>query len=416
MRRATKLLLAALTLAVLAVSVALPAQATPGPSGAPQWWFDAWQVPALWAGGADGRGITVAVLDSGVQGDLPELRGRVLPGADFTGNGSDGRIDYDSDEFSHGTAMASLIVAARGYADIEGLAPAAKILPVVVPLVSVVHQGEPPVNATAKAIDYAAGHGARIISMSLGGARTERQDRLPCPSDIQDAVLRALRRGAIVVAASGNAAQSGNPVEEPGVCLGVVSVGAVDAGLRVTAFSSRHRYLSVTAPGSNIATLNREPDTAFVGAGTSHATALTSAALALVWSKYPHESGRQILSRLLATATDRGPKGRDPEYGLGVIDPAAAIGAGPAVAAGPNPVLDGAAPLLALASARASAPKPAVATAAPDAPLGKYQVGGNRSARLDTSVTLPAAGAVGFGALALVLLAVAGHRRRRARS
>jgi subtilisin family serine protease len=356
------------------------------------------------------------VLDSGVQGDLPELRGRVLPGADFTGNGSDGRIDYDSDEFSHGTAMASLIVAARGYADIEGLAPAAKILPVVVPLVSVVHQGEPPVNATAKAIDYAADHGARIISMSLGGPRTEKQDRLPCPSDIQDAVLRALRRGAIVVAASGNAAQSGNPVEEPGVCLGVVSVGAVDAELRVTAFSSRHRYLSVTAPGSNIATLNREPDTAFVGAGTSHATALTSAALALVWSKYPHESGRQILSRLLATATDRGPKGRDPEYGLGVIDPAAAIAAGPAVAAGPNPVLDGAAPLLALASARASAPKPAVATAAPDAPLGKYQVGGNRPARLDASVTLPAAGAAGFGALALVLLAVAWHRRRRARS
>lgn len=409
MRRAAALLL---TVTAFWAAAGSPASATPGPPSAPQWWFDAWHVPALWAGGADGRGITVAVLDSGVQADLPELRGKVLPGADFTGNGSDGRIDYDSDEFSHGTAMASLIVAAKGYADIEGLAPAAKILPVVVPLVSVVHHGEPPANATAGAIDYAAGHGARIISMSLGGPRTEGEDRLPCPSDIQDAVLRALGKGVLVVAASGNSAQSGSPVEEPGVCLGVLSVGAVDARLRVTGFSSRHRYLSVTAPGSAIATLNREPDTAFVGAGTSHATALTSAALALVWSKYPRESGRQILGRLLATATDRGPKGRDPEYGLGVIDPAAAIAIGTPAANGPNPVLDGAAPLLALAQARASAPKPPLATAAPDAPLGEYLVGSSRPARLDAAVTLPAAGAAGFGALALVLLAVAWRRRR----
>ena len=409
-RRAAILVAAALTMAA-----APPAGATPGPSSAPQWWFDAWHVPALWAGGADGRGITVAVLDSGVQADLPELRGKVLPGADFTGNGSDGRIDYDSDEFSHGTAMASLIVATKGYADIAGLAPAARILPVVVPLVSVVHHGDPPANATAKAIDYATNHGARIISMSLGGPRTEDKEPLPCPSDIQDAVLRALGKGALVVAASGNSAQSGSPVEEPGVCLGVVSVGAVDARLRVTGFSSRHRYLTVAAPGSTIATLNREPDTAFVGAGTSHATALTSAALALIWSKYPHESGRQVLSRLLATTTDRGAKGRDPEYGLGVIDPSAAIAAGPAVAAGPNPVLDGAAPLLALARARASAPKPVVAAASPDAPLGEYRVGSSRPARSAADVTLSAAGAVGFGALALVLLLVAA-RRRRARS
>jgi subtilisin family serine protease len=262
------------------------------------------------------------------------------------------------------------------------------------------------------AIDYAASHGARIISMSLGGPRTEGEDRLPCPSDIQDAVRRALRRGALVVAASGNSAQSGSPVEEPGVCLGVVSVGAVDARLRITGFSSRHRYLSVTAPGSTIATLNREPAAAFVGAGTSHATALTSAALALVWSKYPRESGRQVLSRLLATATDRGPKGRDPEYGVGVIDPYAAIAAGPAVAAGPNPVLDGAAPLLALARARASAPRPAVVAPAPDLPLGEYRVGSSRPARLDAAVALPAAGAAGFGALALVLLTLAIRRRR----
>ena len=334
--------------AVLTVLVAAavlppaPAAATPGPRSAPEWWFDSWHVPSLWAAGADGRGITVAVIDSGVQADIPELRGKVLPGADFIGNGSDGRVDYDGDGFSHGTAMASLIAAARGFGGIEGLAPAVKILPVAVPLASVVRRGEPPKNATAQAIRYAADHGARIISMSLGGPRYEREDQVPCPQAIQDAVLHALGKGALVVAASGNAGGSGSPVEEPGVCLGVVSVGAVDARLEVTEFSSRHPYLSLTAPGSDIATLTREPGSAFVGDGTSHATALTSAALALVWSKYPRESARQILNRLLATATDRGARGRDPVYGVGVIDPAAAVAAGPAVTARANPVLDGA--------------------------------------------------------------------------
>jgi subtilisin family serine protease len=409
MRRLQAALVAAAALAVLVPPAS--AEATPGPRDAPEWWFDRWDVPALWAGGADGRGITVAVLDSGVQADIPELRGKVLPGADFIGNGSDGRTDYDGEEFSHGTAMASLIAASGGRSQIEGLAPAAKILPVAVPLANVVHRGDPPKDATARAIRYAADHGARIISMSLGGPRYESQDQVPCPDAMQDAVLHALSKGALVVAASGNSGASGSPVEEPGVCLGVVSVGAVDARLHVTEFSSRHSYLDVTAPGGAIATLTREPGTAYVGDGTSHATALASAALALIWSKYPHENARQVLTRLLATATDRGPKGRDPAYGVGVIDPAAAIAAGPAVAARANPVLDGAAPLLALSRARAAAPKPPATGARPDAALGEYRVG-SAPGRLDGRFYLLAGGAAGFGALALVPLAIAVRRRR----
>lgn len=414
-RRAALTATAALTAMMVAVLLPAPtAAAAPGPPMAPQWWFDTWTVPALWSAGADGRGITVAVIDSGVQADIPELRGKVLPGADFIGNGSDGRTDYDNDAFSHGTAMASLIAAGKGFAGIEGLAPAAKILPVAVPLVNVVRRGEPPRNSTAKAIRYAADHGARIISMSLGGPRFEGRHQLPCPQEIQNAVLHALGKGALVVAASGNSGDSRNPVEEPGVCLGVVSVGAVNAQLDVTEFSSRHRYLSVTAPGSNIATLTREPDTAYAESGTSHATAITSGALALIWSRYPRESARQILTRLLATVADRGPKGRDPAYGFGVINPAAAIAASPAVAAGPNPVLDGAAPLLALSRARAKPPSPLAAASRPDAALGEYRIG-DRPAEPGPEVYLPAAGSAVFGVLALVLLIAASRRSRRLR-
>ena len=261
------------------------AQATPGPPSAPEWWFDSWQVPSLWAAGGDGRGITVAVVDTGVQASLPELQGKILAGADFIGNGSDGRVDYDSDDFSHGTAMASIIVARQGYGDIEGLAPAAKILPLSVPLRGVIRKGTPTENATSAAINYAADHGARIISMSLGGVREQSDGPDPCPASVQKAVLHALSKGALVVAASGNSGDQGSPVEEPGVCLGVVSVGSVDRQLNVSPFSSRHPYLTVTAPGDRIPSLSR--DSAYIGEGTSQATALASAALAMIWSRYP---------------------------------------------------------------------------------------------------------------------------------
>ena len=364
-------LLAAFAVLLVVLGLPAPAGAAPGPAAAPEWWFDSWGVPALWASGADGHGITIAVIDTGVQANLPELRGKVLPGADFIGNGSNGQIDYDGDDFAHGTAMASIMVASKGFAGIEGLAPNARILPIAVPLTGVIRHGTPPTNATASAIDFAVDHGARIINMSLGGVREESTDGPdPCPGAVQQAVLRALRHGVLVVAASGNSGDENSPVEEPGVCLGVVSVGAVDRNLAVASFSSRHPYLTVTAPGDNIPTLSR--DSAYIGEGTSQATALTSAVLALIWSRYPTESDRQILSRLLSTVIDRGPPGRDSAYGYGVIDAAAAVAAPVPAVNVANPVLDGAQPLL--SDGQPTAPKPLAAAGTASPNLGSYQV------------------------------------------
>jgi subtilisin family serine protease len=403
----------AVLLAVLGLPEALGrpalAGAAPGPAAAPEWWFDSWRVPALWASGADGHGITIAVVDTGVQASLPELQGKVLPGADFSGNDSDGRTDYDGDDFAHGTAMSSIMVARQGFAGIEGLVPNARILPIVVPLKGVIRHGTPPPNATSSAIDYAVDHGARIINMSLGGVREESTDGPdPCPGAVQQAVLRALRRGVLVVAASGNSGDEDSPVEEPGVCLGVVSVGAVDRQLNVTSFSSRHPYLTVSAPGVDIPTLSR--DSAYIGEGTSQATALTSAVLALIWSRYPAESDRQILSRLLSTVTDRGPPGRDSAYGYGVINAAAAIAAPVPAVNVANPVLDGAQPLL--ASGPSAGPKPVAAAGAADPNLGTFQVRpatDQRSSQwyLLTGLTLLF--------LLLAILALGGWLRRRRR-
>jgi len=405
MSRPLRLLLAAGLATLGLLGTAAPAGATPGPPDAPEWWFDSWQVPELWAAGANGSGITVAVIDTGVDASLPELRGKVLPGADFIGNHSDGRTDFDSEDFSHGTAMSSIIAADRGFGNIEGLAPGVRILPIAVPLHGVVRHGTPPSNATAEAIDYAVGHGAKIINMSLGGVRDESEDGPdPCPGAVQQSVLRALRAGALVVAASGNSGDGNSPVEEPGVCLGVVSVGAVDRNLDVTSFSSRHPYLTVSAPGDNVPSLSR--DAAYIGEGTSQATALTSAALALIWSKYPHETDRQVLTRLLDTVTDRGPTGRDPAYGYGVIQPAAAIAAAAPAATAKNPVLDAVQPLI----ISAAGVRRLAAAGAAHPGLGSYQVrpaGTGPEPRLITLVGLA------IGALLLAVVLLARYRRQR---
>ncbi len=320
---------------------AAPAAATPGPAGAKEYWFDDWQIPSLWADGARGQGVTIAEIDTGVNAELPELRGRVVKGTDL-GEPGDGQVDREIDEFGHGTAMASLMVARAGTYGIAGMAPGAKVLPIAVPLQGTSDAESPDHLATA--IRYAADHGAKIISMSLGERRTPGDDPLACPADEQAAVFHALRKGAVVVAAVGNTGQQQYAVVDPGVCLGVVAVGAVDASGTVAPFSARARYLTLTAPGVGIASLSRVQGRAYSGAGTSQATALTAAGIALVWSRFPQLSGPQVVARLLATLDGKRTT-RDSSYGYGRLD------VGRAVTADlprqlPNPVYEAAEPFL----------------------------------------------------------------------
>jgi subtilisin family serine protease len=379
------------------VPLATSAVAAPGPAQSPEWWFDSWDVPGLWNEGARGGGVIVAVIDTGVQASIPELTDAVITGTDFTGRNGDGETDYDTDAFGHGTAMASLIAAKSGYANIQGIAPDAKIMPISVALQGsgVTAQADP--DGLPHAIIWAADHGAKIISMSLGGRRDPTRDKIPCPADDQNAITYAISKGAIVVAASGNEGDNGSPVEEPGVCLGVVSVGAVDKSLSVPSWSSRHPYLTLAAPGVAIPTLSRTRNSAYVGAGTSHATAITSGALALVWSKFPNLTGRQVVGRVLATVQDVGPTGQDDAYGYGFVRPDLAIRSTlPASIA--NPVFEALDPYLSRLNATAAptlSAAPAAATAS--APPGEY-------ARASEPPSVPKAAQVGFGVAAAALV------------
>jgi len=392
--------------------VAEPAFAAPGPAQAPEWWFDTWHVPSLWTGGASGQGVTIAEIDTGVNASLPELAGKVLPGKNFGTAGGDGRTDRAVEQFGHGTAMASIMVAQRGgFMNITGLAPGAKLLPVAVPLSKTTDVPRNGDDQLPEAIRWAADHGGKIISMSLGGAR-KRSEGLPCPSGEQQAINHAINKGAIVLASSGNDAKTGSPVEDPGVCLGVVSVGAVDRHGTVAPFSSRHKYLTVTAPGVNIPSLARVPRSAYRGDGTSQATAITAAALALIWSKYPALSGQQVVAQMLATLDHPpGTQGRqDPSYGYGIVNPYRAITTPPAANA-PNPVYDAVAPFLSTQPAKGQAlPVPAPAATQP-VPPGHFAVGKAPSMWTQRVWTALAIGLL--GAVALIVLAIVGTKRSR---
>jgi subtilisin family serine protease len=407
MRRAVLLVVAMLAALGLVVTAA-PAAAAPGPPDAPEYWFDSWHVPQLWTSGARGQGITIAEIDTGVNASLPELSGRVVAGHDF-GAGGDGRIDREVNAFGHGTAMASIMVGRQGILGITGLAPNSPLLPIAVPLSGTT--GAKGSDHLAQAIRWAVDHGGKIVSMSLGGARNPKTDVDSCPADEQSAIYYALNKGAVLLAASGNNGLNNNAVEEPGVCLGVISVGAVNKSGTVAAFSSRHPYLTMTAPGVAIASLSRVAGTAYSGDGTSQATAIASAAIALVWSKYPTLTGRQVVTRVLATL-DHNTGKHDPAYGYGTIHPYRAITQNVNVN-GPNAVYAAADPFIARSVALAKA-----GTVAPPAPIvakrrsfGTFHIGA--APRLLAPRVVLGGGVALVGLLVVIALAVVVWWRRR---
>jgi subtilisin family serine protease len=393
------------------VGVGAPAAATPGPSDAPEYWFDTWHVSSLWQSGARGQGITIAEIDTGVNAEIPELRGRVLDGTDL-GAGGNGQTDRQIDSFGHGTGMASIMVARPGVLGITGLAPAAKILPIAVPLGGTTTEDKP--DEVPQAIRYAARHGADIISMSLGGNRSPSLDVDPCPDEEQAAIYYALRKGALVIASVGNTGPTQNTIQDPGVCLGVISVGAVDEGGQVASFSAREPYLTLVAPGVNIPSLGRLAGQAFAGEGTSQATAITSAVAALVWSAHPELGAAGVAARLIDTVDD--PQ-RPPSqaYGYGLLNGYRAVTADvPADA--PNPVYDAVRPFLDRVHAlRRAAP---TARAAPPAagtrplPVGSYEVGSRPalSTQVALGIALAVVGLLVAGGSGLAALRTAGAR------
>ncbi|MFD5913781.1 type VII secretion-associated serine protease mycosin [Streptomyces massasporeus] len=291
---------------------------------AQQWALDAMHTEQAWQT-TKGRGITVAVLDTGVEADHPDLAGNVLPGKDLVGFGAE---PGDRAWARHGTAMAGIIAGhghGPGDADgVLGIAPEAKILPVRV----ILEDGDPSRakarstrgNALAEGIRWAADHGADVINLSLGDDSASAH---PEPSEDQ-AVQYALKKGVVVVASAGNGGEKGDHISYPAAYPGVIAATAVDrAGTRAS-FSTRRWYATVSAPGVDV--VIADPDHKYYeGWGTSAAAAFVSGAAALVKAAHPGLAPAQIKSLLEDTARNAPSGGRDDSRGFGFVDPAAAI-------------------------------------------------------------------------------------------
>lgn len=264
-----------------------------------------------------GAGVTVAVVDSGVDADHPQLRGKVLPGADFFLVGD---LPGDFDCVSHGTAAASIIAAAPvAGVGFHGVAPDARILPVRVTDRELNDSGDPtPINPgiVAEGIRYAVDSGAGVINLSLSGYGDF--------AEIRDAVAYARSRDVLIVAAAGNRDDLEPVPSFPASYDGVVGVGSIDIeGVRARG-SQVGPYVDLVAPGQDVVGASRVAGHDY-WAGTSFAAPFVSGVAALVRAAHPELSAPEVARRLLATA-DPAPGGKDSlEYGHGVVDPYRAV-------------------------------------------------------------------------------------------
>ncbi len=266
---------------------------------------------------AKGDNVLVAVIDSGVDGNHPELAGSIA--------GTFDALSTTPTPHQHGTAIASLIAA---HGKLMGSAPDAKILAV---------RAFDPKDAGAegttfnilKSLDWAAAQGARVINMSFAG---------PDDPAIHRSLEAARKKGIVLVAAAGNAGAKSPPLY-PAADPNVIAVSATDADDKLFEQSNRGRYIAVAAPGAQI--LVAIPDNGYeMSSGTSYSAAEVSGIVALMLQRKPDLTPDKVKAILRATAKDLGPKGPDVMFGAGLADAFGAITAdiAPMAAAGRRPV------------------------------------------------------------------------------
>ncbi|MEU5718827.1 type VII secretion-associated serine protease mycosin [Streptomyces sp. NPDC020403] len=297
----------------------LPATAHADSVRSNQWHLTVMKAEEMWET-STGKGVTVAVIDSGVDTSNADLQGQILEGKDFATNESG---DEHTDIGGHGTGMAALIAGtgdSGGGDGAFGLAPGVKILPIRVPdkaanLEADIQQFNTKVPA---AIRYAADNGAKVINISLVTSQGSQQ--------LTDAVAYALDKGSLIFAGVGNDAERANGVKYPAATPGAVGVGAVSKDLRKTGESQWGPQVDLSAPGEEMIYACTEKSGLCKGHGTSAATALVSASAALIWSKYPEWTNNQVLRVLLNTAGGAVNGEERTDYiGYGIVRPRIAL-------------------------------------------------------------------------------------------
>ncbi|KQW87274.1 peptidase S8 [Massilia sp. Root418] len=283
-----------------------------------EWHLSTIGAAAAWDS-AKGAGVTIAILDSGVDGSHPDLQGNLVAGYNIYGNNAD-----TSDVCGHGTAVAGSAAArSDNGVGVAGVAGQARIMPVRIAYLDAVNGCYAYFSTVASGLTYAADNGARIANVSYGGVAGS--------AAVQSAAQYMKNKGGLVFVSAGNNSRD----EGLAPTTTMIVVSATDGSDTKASWSSYGNFVSLAAPGAAIWTTSKG------GAyqtwnGTSFAAPVAAGAAALLMSARPDLSGAQVESILFSTAKDLGTAGRDNLYGYGRINAAAAMQAALAAPAAPD--------------------------------------------------------------------------------
>ncbi len=290
------------------------------PSYTSQWHLPRIQGPQAWSISTGSAAVVVAVIDSGVYRQHPDLAAKILPGWNFVKNSDD-----TSDVLGHGTAVAGTLAAATN----NGVGVSAvNWASMVMPLVAVDENDFAAYSHIAAAIQYAADHGVRVINISLGGTSGS--------ALLQSAVDYAWERGSVVFASAMN--DAGTTPNYPAACNHAVAVSATDTNDRLASYSNFGDWIALSAPGSDILSTMTGGGYGY-WYGTSFAAPIAAGVAALALAVNPSLSAGDLVTLLEQNADDLGPQGRDAYFGWGRVNAFRAVQAAQTLAApAPPPI------------------------------------------------------------------------------
>ena len=252
-----------------------------------------------------GLGVTVCVVDTGIDKDHPDLQANLAGGRNFVAKGVTVDPTKWDDDNGHGTHVAGTVAALDNTIGVVGVAPSASLLAAKV----LNRQGSGYLSDVIAGVDWCVQSGAKVVSMSLGSS-----------SDVQafhDAVDAAYAAGALLVAAAGN--DYGGAVSYPAAYSSVVAVSATDKSDNLAAFSNVGPEVELAAPGVSVLSTWKDGGYA-TASGTSMSTPHVSGVAALAWEANPLFSNVEVRALLQSTADDLGAAGKDNFFGYGLVD------------------------------------------------------------------------------------------------
>jgi thermitase len=273
-----------------------------------QWHLPKISAPGGWDVDAGSPGEPIAIIDSGVDPTHPDLAAKLTVGYNFLAGNTD-----THDVLGHGTAVAGTAAAMSN--NLEGVAGVAWENPIM-PLVVLGADNRASYYDIARAVTYAADHGARVMNISIGGSSSS--------STLQNAVTYAWNKGALIFVSAAN--YSTSTPYYPAACTDAVAVSATTSTDTKASFSNYGDWIDIAAPGVSILTTNRGGGYGS-WSGTSFSSPIAAGLAALIWSVDPSLTNAQVLDIMTRNADDLGEPGFDPYFGYGRVNVSASLAA-----------------------------------------------------------------------------------------